>query len=354
MNTTKILSAENTGAGKQPLLIAGPCSAETRSQTLGTAQAIAAHFPDAIFRAGIWKPRTQPGSFEGVGVTGLEWLRAVKLKTGLRTATEVANAAHVEACLEHQIDLLWIGARTTVNPFSVQEIADALRGVDIPVLIKNPVHADLALWIGALERLSRAGIKELGAIHRGFHQADTQPFRNAPLWEKLVELRTRCPEIPVICDPSHICGNTALIPYVSKHALDLGLDGLMIETHIVPQQALSDAAQQLTPAELQMLVSQLRLRSKTSPADDLLQNLRGKINRTDEQLLRLLFERMKISKAIGNHKQQRNLAIVQPSRWEEVLGQQLQLADALGLKPDFVKEIYTLIHEQSVKEQMDD
>lgn len=335
-----------------PLLIAGPCSAETRSQTLGTALAIAAYYPGAVFRAGIWKPRTAPGSFEGVGATGLEWLRAVKLKTGLRTATEVARASHVEACLAHGIDMLWIGARTTGNPFSVQEIADALRGTDIPVLVKNPVHADTALWAGALERLHRAGIRQTGLIHRGFHQPETAPFRHAPLWEKLVEMRTRFPELPLICDPSHICGNTTLIPYIARHALELGAGGLMIETHLNPSQALSDAKQQLTPVELAALMTRLRTRRQEVSADEPLQQLRSKINRADEQLLRLLFERMRIAREIGRHKQRESIAIVQPARWEEVLNRQLELAGAMGLPEAFVRELYGIIHEHSVKEQL--
>lgn len=351
-NSTTALLDSLAHTAQEPLLIAGPCSAETRSQTIGTAQAIAAQFPDAIYRAGIWKPRTQPGAFEGVGVTGLEWLRVVKLTVGLRTATEVATAAHVEACLRHGIDVLWIGARTTVNPFSVQEIADALRGTDIPVLVKNPVHPDVSLWLGAFERLERAGIQKLGAVHRGFHVQGEKLFRNPPLWEMLVELRTRRPDLPVICDPSHICGNRELIPYVAQHALDVGVNGLMIETHLDPRQALSDAKQQLTPCELADLVARLVVRTGEALPEEPLQQLRRAIDRTDEQLLHLLNERMKISQRIGSYKQENNITILQTSRWEEVVQHRLHVADVLGLETDLVKNVYALIHEASVKRQL--
>jgi chorismate mutase len=239
---------------KGPLMIAGPCSAESEEQMMLTATEINKTTPCLVFRAGLWKPRTRPGLFSGVGEEGLKWMQNVRNFTGMYTATEVANAAHVEACLKHDIDILWIGARTTVNPFQVQEIADALKGTNTIVLVKNPTHPELALWIGALERINKAGITKLGAIHRGFHMHDSVPFRNSPQWQLAIELKTLCKDLPVICDPSHICGNTELIPYISQKAMDLAMDGLMIETHIQPSAAMSDAKQQLTPAQLKKLL----------------------------------------------------------------------------------------------------
>ena len=248
----------------KPYLISGPCSAESESQMLQIAKQISEYFPNNIFRAGIWKPRTRPNSFEGVGDVGLKWMQSVKEETGMLTATEVANAFHVEKCLKHNIDILWIGARTVVNPFSVQEIADALKGTDIPVFIKNPINPDLQLWIGALERINNAGIKKIAAIHRGFHSFEKMPFRNDPKWELVIELKSLCPQLPIFCDPSHICGNTELLPYVAQKALDLAMDGLMIESHFNPKIALSDSKQQITPSLLFELLSNLSLRDLTS------------------------------------------------------------------------------------------
>jgi chorismate mutase len=337
-----------------PLLIAGPCSAESEKQVLSTANAIAAHFPDAIYRAGIWKPRTRPNAFEGVGVAGLPWLNKVKETTGLRTATEVANAHHVEACLKAGIDVLWIGARTTVNPFSVQEIAEALRGCKIPVLVKNPVNAEFSLWLGALERLELMGIKDLYAIHRGFHTPGKQAFRNDPKWEMAIEFRIKRPDIPLICDPSHICGNPALIPYVSQKAIDIGVYGLMIETHIAPTTALSDAEQQLTPAALVQLMDGLKFR-ESEPATGLLKNelneLRSEINKRDEELLHVLHQRMHVVKEIGLYKKKNNLSILQVNRWEELLKARMSVAEAMGLDSRFVKELYDLIHKESIRRQ---
>src|SRR5262245_9652656 len=245
------------GKKAKPVIISGPCSAESESQVLTTAKAITGIYSSIIFRAGIWKPRTRPNSFEGVGVDGLRWLQSVKKETGMKVTTEVANAKHVEDCLKHSIDILWIGARTTVSPFAVQEIADALKGVDIPVMIKNPVNPDLQLWIGAIERFHQAGINKVAAIHRGFHSFEQSPFRNNPNWQIPVELKLTFPNLPLICDPSHICGNTELIPYISQKALDMDMDGLMIEAHMMPSIAKSDAKQQLTPAQLKELLPKL-------------------------------------------------------------------------------------------------
>lgn len=337
-----------------PLLISGPCSAETESRLISTAVEIKKHTRTQVLRAGIWKPRTRPDSFEGVGEPGLKWLQEAKKITGLYTATEVAGAAHVEACLKHDVDIVWIGARTTVNPFLVQEIADALKGTGKVVLVKNPIHADIQLWVGALERISKAGITKLGAIHRGFHAADAAPFRNAPLWQLPIELKTICKELPVICDPSHICGNTELIPYISQKAIDLAMEGLMIETHIQPALALSDAKQQLTPVQLKQLLNSLVMRSPATANADFksgIEILREQINHADEQLVQILSGRMHTAKKIGGYKRNNNITILQVDRWEELLRNRIELGNAMGLNADFVKKLYTLIHDESIREQ---
>ncbi len=339
---------------QQMTLIAGPCSAESEEQVLATAISIAKINPAAIFRAGIWKPRTRPNAFEGIGSAGLPWLCKVKEITGMQTATEVANARHVEECLRHNIDILWIGARTTVNPFSVQEIAQALKGTNVRVMVKNPVNAELSLWMGAIERLDLQGVKHITAIHRGFHKPEKQAFRNDPRWELAIEMRILAPNIPMLCDPSHICGNKELIPYVAQKALDLGMDGLMIETHINPLRALSDADQQLTPSELASVLDNLRVRlpemDKTDGKGEL-QKLRTSINRTDEELLQLIFRRMQYSREIGEYKKKHNLSILQVNRWEELLRDRIGLAQGMGLSKSFVKRIYNLIHEESIRKQ---
>jgi chorismate mutase len=336
------------------LLIAGPCSAETEQQVLATAKAIHAYFPDAVYRAGIWKPRTRPNAFEGIGEPGLAWLKQVKMETGMKTATEVANARHVEACLEHGIDMLWIGARTTVNPFSVQEIASALKGCSIPVMVKNPVNAELGLWLGAIERIELAGIKDIRAIHRGFHSAEKIAFRNDPCWELAIELKLRMPQLPMLCDPSHICGNRELIPYIAQRAMDLGMDGLMIESHIAPSQAWSDAQQQLVPDELYQLIQHLEVKrpqSKDLESEAELNKLRVSINKTDEDLLQLLYQRMDIAEQIGSYKKRNNMTILQVGRWKELLESRLEIASAMGLNKPFVRRLYNLIHEESIRKQ---
>jgi len=337
------------------VLISGPCSAESEEQMLSTAHEIVKAFPNNIFRAGIWKPRTRPNAFEGVGSIGLEWMKTVKEETGMRTATEVANAKHVEECLKAGIDVLWIGARTTVNPFSVQEIADALRGVDIPVLVKNPVNPDLQLWIGALERLNQAGITKIGAIHRGCSSTTKSKYRNAPNWNMAIELMRLIPNLPVICDPSHIGGKRDLIEPLSQKAMDLEMRGLMVETHINPAVALSDAAQQLTPEALIAMIHRLELRSlhaKAAPAEKQLVMLRKQIDKADEKLLKLLAERKDIIEKIGEFKRDNNLTVLQLNRWDEVLKNRLKLAEELNLNPVFVEKFLVAMHEESIAIQV--
>ncbi|MCY7409509.1 MAG: bifunctional 3-deoxy-7-phosphoheptulonate synthase/chorismate mutase type II [Chitinophagales bacterium] len=339
---------------KKPLLLAGPCSAESEEQLLKTARGIKKHFEHFIFRAGIWKPRTRPGMFEGIGAVGLDWMKKVKEETGALLTTEVAMPMHVEKALKAGIDILWIGARTTVNPFSVQEIAEALRGVDVPVFVKNPAFPDLQLWIGALERINRAGVRKLATIHRGFHSYEFTAYRNQPEWELALELKLMCPEMPMICDPSHICGNTTLTSHVAQKAMDLHYDGLMIETHIDPMRALSDARQQVTPDRLFEIVSNLVIRN---PIDDehksRLQELREKINGLDDELVQTLAARMIIAKQIGEWKKENNLMIFQVSRWEQILKRVLQLAEDMNLNRDFVKELYMRIHDESIRGQVE-
>lgn len=339
---------------KKPLIISGPCSAESEKQVLSTAKELAKTGKVNALRAGIWKPRTRPNAFEGMGEPALKWLKDAGNATGLPVTTEVANAQHVELCLKNGIDILWIGARTTVNPFSVQEIADALKGVDIPVMVKNPVNPDLQLWIGALERINQAGITKIAAIHRGFSSFEKTPFRNAPKWELAIELKTLCPELPIICDPSHIAGNRELLPFISQKALDLAMDGLMIETHIHPQSALSDAAQQITPENLSAMLAELVVREsvvKNSEFKNQLSELRKMIDELDEEIVQKLSSRMKISEKIGEYKRDNNVTILQVKRWEEVTGKWLALAPALGVSDDFTKKLLQLIHKESIRMQ---
>jgi len=358
MNTTLKIEALAAWSGTKdkPLIIAGPCSAETELQVLTTAREIKRINPNAIYRAGIWKPRTRPGNFEGVGSIGLKWLKTVKEKTGLKTATEVANAKHVELCLKHGVDVLWIGARTTVNPFLVQEIADVLKGVDIPVLVKNPVNPDLQLWIGALERLNKSGISKLAAILRGFNSYEPSIFRNPPQWEMAIQLKTSLPGLPLLCDPSHICGSTEMLDYISQKAMDLDLDGLMIETHVQPNLAWSDAKQQITPLQLKKLVSSLRVRkvnSENKEFVDKLNVLREQIDVVDEKLLYALHERLRISEKIGTYKRDNNVTILQTGRWNEIQEKLDTQSDLMGFERDWLKKLYNLIHEASIKKQND-
>lgn len=336
-----------------PLVIAGPCSAETEEQVLK----IAHDLKDTdvnYYRAGIWKPRTRPGNFEGVGALGLKWLQKVKKETGLKTATEVANRNHVELALEHDIDLLWIGARSTVSPFIVQDIADALKGTDKIVLVKNPVNPDLPLWLGAIERLYASDIKKLGVIHRGFSTYEKTKYRNNPEWQLAIELQTKFPDLPLINDPSHITGKRDMIFDVSQTALDLNFDGLMIETHYDPDNAWSDAAQQVTPKALVQIMKDLKVRKETDPEAEYssqLNNLRAQIDVLDNQLIELLGKRMKVADGIGQLKKQKNVAVLQTKRWNEILGKMVLEGEDKGLSEEFVLKMFKAIHQESINHQ---
>ncbi|MGB5275440.1 MAG: bifunctional 3-deoxy-7-phosphoheptulonate synthase/chorismate mutase type II [Flavobacteriaceae bacterium] len=336
-----------------PLVIAGPCSAETEEQVMR----IAKDLKDTdvnYYRAGIWKPRTRPGMFEGVGAIGLKWLQKVKAETGMKTATEVANRAHVELALEHDVDLLWIGARSTVSPFIVQEIADALEGTDKIVLVKNPVNPDLSLWLGAVERLYSANIQKLGVIHRGFSTYEKSKYRNIPEWQLAIDLQTKFPDLPIINDPSHITGKRDMIFDISQTALDLNFDGLMIETHFDPDNAWSDAAQQVTPAALIQIMKDLKIRKESDPETEFnskLSNLRAQIDILDHQLIETLGKRMKVSDGIGALKKQKNVAVLQSSRWNEILGKMILEGETKGLSEEFVLRMFKAIHQESINHQ---
>ncbi len=336
---------------KRPLVIAGPCSAETEEQVLSTAKDLASK-GIKIFRAGIWKPRTKPGGFEGVGSEGLPWLKRVKEETGMYTATEVATERHVFEALKHGVDLLWIGARTSANPFAVQEIADALKGVDIPVLIKNPVNPDLELWIGAVERIYNAGIRHLGVIHRGFSSYDKKLYRNLPQWHIPIELRRRLPNLPIICDPSHIGGKRELVAPLSQQAMDLGFDGLIIESHCNPDCAWSDKTQQVTPDVLDYILNMLVIR-ETNQTTENLTELRKQIDELDEQLLELLSKRMRVSREIGQYKKEHNMPVLQTVRYDEILNKRVSQAVGLDMSDDFMKSVLESIHEESVRQQIE-
>lgn len=335
----------------RPIVIAGPCSAETEEQVLTTARQL---FKNGIkiFRAGIWKPRTKPGGFEGVGEVGLPWLAHVKEELGMLTSTEVATPAHVEAALQHGIDLLWIGARTVVNPFAMQELADALRGVDIPVLVKNPVNPDLELWIGGLQRLNDAGVRRLGGIHRGFSSYDKRLYRNPPLWHIPIELRRRIPNLPIFGDPSHTGGSRELIAPLCQQAMDLGYDGLIIESHCHPDTAWSDAAQQVTPDVLALICEKLVIREVTDRTENL-ESMRKQIDECDNALLDLLARRMRICREIGAYKRDHNMTIVQTNRYSEILDKRGAQGSLCGVNARFVRELFELIHEESIAQQVE-
>lgn len=336
-----------------PLVIAGPCSAETEAQVLATAHLI--KNTDATFyRAGIWKPRTRPGQFEGVGAVGLPWLQKAKEETGLKIATEVANANHVELALNHEVDLLWVGARSTVSPFIVQEIAEALRGTDKIILVKNPVNPDLPLWLGAVERLHQVGIEKLGVIHRGFSSYHEKVYRNKPKWPLVIELRKQFPDLPIILDPSHICGNRELIFEVCQTGLDLNYDGFMIETHINPDLAWSDAAQQITPERLQEITQQLKVKKPLFEEEAYLQQLkifRNELDQLDHNLLELLSTRMNIAEKIGLLKQQKNVTILQSNRWSEIMDNMIRKGTQRGLSEEFIEKLFKAIHIESIQHQ---
>lgn len=342
-----------TSEDGQPLIIAGPCSAESEAQVLETALRIKTQTNARIYRAGIWKPRTRPNSFEGVGREGLAWLQQVKRITGMPVACEVASGKHVQEALEHGIDVLWVGARTTVNPFSVQEVADALQGTNVPVLVKNPLNPDLALWIGAIERLAKAGVQEIGAIHRGFATNENTSLRNTPKWNLALQFRKQMPDIPLICDPSHIGGKREVLQELSQKALDMGMDGLMIESHIKPETALSDAAQQLTPEALASLLSSLQLNKVKVEGCELepLDELRGRIDSLDNELLELLAFRAQISGRIGEYKKSQKQQALQPDRLDSLMAKLLQKAKGEGLEEAFIQSIFSVVHEYSVKIQ---
>ncbi len=350
--STKTISA--TFGKQRPFVISGPCSAETETQMLTTARQLAATGKVDALRAGIWKPRTRPGQFEGAGLDGLKWLVAAKQETGLPITTEVANAAHVEACLKAGVDILWIGARSTVNPFSVQEIADALTGVRVPVMVKNPVNPDLELWMGALERIERAGVRQIAAIHRGFSSFEKGPFRNAPMWDLAIELKTRVPGLEMFCDPSHISGSRDLIGMIAQKALDLDMAGLMIESHVNPDEAWSDAKQQLTPAALSILLENLIVRTASvndQSFKDTLAELREQIDHLDDDIMQKLANRMKISRKIGQFKKENNVTILQVNRWEEIVQTRVALGKAMGLDESFTQDLLRLIHHESIQVQ---
>ena len=335
---------------KRPLVIAGPCSAETEEQVLETAKQLAAQ-GIKIFRAGIWKPRTKPGGFEGVGTVGLPWLKRVKEETGMYVATEVANQYHVFEALKYGVDILWIGARTAANPFSMQEIADALKGVDIPIFIKNPVNPDLELWIGAVERIYNAGIRKIGVIHRGFSAYDKRIYRNLPQWHIPIELRRRFPNLPIICDPSHIGGKRDLIAPLSQQAMDLGFDGLIIESHCNPDNAWSDASQQVKPDVLAYILDMLIVR-ETSQSTENLNELRRQIDELDNQLLDLLAKRMRVSREIGQYKKEHDMPVLQTARYDEILSKRVSQAQDMDMDGEFMQTILAAIHEESIRQQM--
>lgn len=339
----------------KPLVIAGPCSAETPEQLMETAKGLKALNKVDVLRAGIWKPRTRPNSFEGAGAEGLQWLSDVRKELNIPVGTEVANTQHVEEALKYDIDVLWIGARTTVSPFSMQEMADALKGVkNVTVLVKNPTHPELGLWIGAFERLNQAGIENLGAIHRGFSTYDKSKFRNEPFWQIPIELRRIAPQIPIICDPSHITGKRDLIFEISQKALDLNFDGLMIETHITPDKAWSDADQQITPQRLGEILADLKVRDENSndkEFKDHLEELRKKIDNIDREIIEVLAARMSVVEKIGEFKRDNNVTTFQVKRWDEIMKNRSELAKKMNLSEAYIVEIYKIIHEESVRKQ---
>lgn len=354
MSKLNIVSLEEWGFNlKRPVIISGPCSAETEEQVMETALGLADKGID-ILRAGIWKPRTRPNTFEGMGREALPWLKAAGKAIGKPVAVEVANKDHVFECLKAGVDILWIGARTTVNPFAVQEIADALKGVNIPVVVKNPINPDLSLWIGAIERINLVGITKIAALHRGFSSYEKTQYRNQPKWEIPIELRRLHPELPIFNDPSHICGTRELIEKVSQKALDLDFDGLMIESHCNPQKAWSDAEQQVTPEQLGGILSRLVVRSHSAPVEvtNALEQLRQNIDRIDNYLMELLSERMDIAERIGEYKRDNGVTVLQTSRWDEIVKDRVKTGMSKELSETFIKELFEAVHQESIRKQM--
>ena len=339
---------------KRPLIISGPCSAETEEQVVETVQRIAATGKVDMIRAGIWKPRTRPGSFEGIGVKGLPWLLRARKLTGLPTMVEVATGKQVDDAINFEVDVLWIGARTTVNPFSVQEVADALRGTDVPVLIKNPINPDLELWTGAVERVAKAGVKQIGLIHRGFSSYGNTEYRNAPMWHLAIEMKRRYPDLLFINDPSHICGRRDILHEVAQKAIDLDYDGLMIESHMDPDHAWSDAKQQVTPEKLAELLDSIIWRREDVNSEEYhaaLEKLRQQINHLDDELMQILGQRMKIAEKIGEYKKNNNITILQTNRWNEILQRAVQKGEGLGLSKEFITKYFDAMHMESINHQ---
>lgn len=336
---------------ERPFVIAGPCSAETEEQVMTTAKQLASKGCH-IFRAGVWKPRTKPGGFEGNGEAALPWMKRVKEETGMLITTEVATPEHVEQALKYDIDILWVGARTTANPFAMQALADSLKGIDIPVIVKNPVNPDLELWIGAMERINQAGIKRIAAIHRGFSSYDKKIYRNLPMWQIPIELRRRIPDLPIICDPSHIGGKRELIAPLCQQAMDLGFDGLIVESHCDPDKAWSDAKQQVTPEVLDYILSLLVIRNETVTTEGI-HELRKQIDELDNSIMELLSKRMRVCREIGQYKKEHNMTVLQTSRYNEILDKRGAQGSLCGMDTTFVKEVFEAIHEESVRQQME-
>jgi len=356
MQATELKTKEATQAAwnKRPLIISGPCSAETEEQVIETAVRLQKTGKIDMLRAGIWKPRTRPGSFEGIGTKGLPWMQKAKQITGLPVTVEVATGKQVEDALHFEVDVLWIGARTTVNPFSVQEVADALRGVDVPVLIKNPINPDLELWIGAVERVAKAGIKQIGLIHRGFSSYGNTEYRNAPMWHLAIEMKRRNPGMMIINDPSHICGRRDILIDVAQKAIDLDYDGLIIESHIDPDHAWSDAKQQITPETLSEMLSSIRWRKEDIPSQEFhatMEKLRQQINHLDDELLQILGQRMKVSEEIGRYKKANNITILQTNRWNSILERAYVKGEKLGLGKEFITKYFDAVHMESINHQ---
>lgn len=339
---------------KRPLIISGPCSAETEQQVLETALRLHKTGKVDMLRAGIWKPRTRPGSFEGIGTKGLPWLQKAKELTGLPVTVEVATGKQVEDALHFDVDVLWIGARTTVNPFSVQEVADALRGVDVPVLIKNPINPDLELWLGAVERVAKSGIKNIGLIHRGFSSYGNTEYRNAPMWHLAIEMKRRNPHLMIINDPSHICGRRDILHDVAQTAIDLDYDGLMIESHIDPDNAWSDAKQQVTPETLAEMLDNIKWRKEDVASEEYhanLEKLRQQINHLDDELMQIIGQRMKVAEKIGQYKKENNITILQTNRWNAILERAFTKGERLGLSKEFITRYFDAVHMESINHQ---
>lgn len=335
----------------RPIVIAGPCSAETEEQVMKTARDLAAKGCHN-FRAGVWKPRTKPGGFEGNGENALPWMKQVKEETGMLVATEVAKPEHVELCMKYGIDILWVGARTAANPFAMQDLADAMKGIEVPVLVKNPVNPDLELWIGAMERLNQAGVKRMAAVHRGFSSFDKKIYRNLPMWQIPMELHRRIPNLPIFCDPSHIGGRRELVAPLCQQAMDLGFDGLLVESHCSPDEAWSDARQQVTPDVLDYILNILVVRDEHVTTEGIAM-LRKQIDEMDTELMNLLAKRMRVCREIGQYKKEHNMTVFQANRYTEILDKRGAQGALLGMSPEFIAQVFENVHEESVRQQVE-